>query len=104
MTKYEELAQLSNRYSKQFYAMNAECKAFAQEVVLRFADFLEAPDESLTYVDILPDLEFGDAKMSVRHSRPTMTYGPDGYWYFGVRFNFVAPDSTHYFGEQFSLF
>jgi hypothetical protein len=77
--------------------------AFAATLMQRLSEFLEAPKDNIVYVDILPNLKFGQRQASVWLSAPTMTHGSDGFWYFGVEFFFQVPDSVNY-GRQLSLF
>ncbi|MGB7291040.1 MAG: hypothetical protein WBD99_02565 [Thermodesulfobacteriota bacterium] len=103
MTRYQELSKLSVEHSERFYAMRDECMTFATKLMRQLADYLQCPEEGLAYIEILPTLRFGDRQASVKQSSPTMIYGKDGFWYFGVQFFFDAPDPTYY-GIQNSLF
>ncbi len=104
MSKYEELARLSIEHSKLFHEAKERCEHAAWKLAKEISEYLAAPGDALRFVQIDRDLHFGATLGNVLGSSPEMTYGIDGFWYFGIELHFKVADTWQYFGKQKSLF
>lgn len=100
MSKYDDIAKISSERAKRFFEERTECERYAFELIRGLADYLEAPKDAITYMEVVSvdPWQIGDKQHSVRNGLPRAKSGPDGFWYFGVYFCFeqVARSTCYY--------
>ena len=89
MTKYAELAALAGSHAERFFAHKESCERAALNLSDEFSRYLEAPPESLRFVELDEDLVAKVEEMDF----PKMRQGRDGYWYFALRVHFKPSKS-----------
>jgi hypothetical protein len=92
MTKYAEISALAGSHAERFFAHKEACERVALKLSIEFQRYLEAPSDTLKFVELDEDLMAKREEMNA----PKMRHGRDGYWYFALRVHFKSSRSAGY--------
>jgi len=86
MTKYEELASIACRQSKEAFIHRDECRNLASKIGYGYKAYLEIPEEHFNFVKL-------DAGLNVIESKcgnyiVEMTQDFEGFWWFGFHIHY----------------
>jgi hypothetical protein len=95
MSRYERMQDLARKYLANYRTSRSDCRRFAHSLAHAFAEFLGSPAGSLFYVDVDPDLSFGEDRGSIHQTMPELAFNGDGFWYYGLGLRFEQGNAGH---------
>ena len=99
MSRYTRIAALAASNSERFFAHRDHCTQVANLIIGRFAEYLEAPESALHFIELDSELKL----TRTQTDSPKVEQGRDGYWYFGLQVHF-ADSKQRGFSDSFLKF
>lgn len=97
MSRYQEMTDKAVDYSKRFLVYRDDCMFIAKNIAHQFMIFLNAPQDSIQFIDLNINCEFTEI-LKYMSDLPNITLGDDGYYYFGL--SLICKSNQEYIMQQ----
>ena len=99
MTRYQQIADVAVPRMREFYDERETVSEFARQLVLGYREYLEAPDDSASFVELNANLDIVGERVAIIQDAPPVQR-KDGSWTFCFAMTFENKNSPYFSVEN----